>query len=112
MADTRSQSSTGVFDVYDGASSALIGAIPISPQDLTLLHNGSVVTVNYHTPRMLRAAFDLRNGAFTVIEIDGKLFVSDAEAVKLYIELLANIAKARKDPSKWISDAEGNPPIR
>jgi hypothetical protein len=101
-----------VFDVYEAATSALIGAIPISPQDLGLLHNGATITINFHTPRMLRAAFDIRNGAFTVIEIDGKLFVSDAEAVKLYITLLSDIANARKDPSKWISDAEGNPPVR
>jgi hypothetical protein len=40
------------------------------------------------------------------------LYVSDAEAVKRYIDLQALIENARKDPSKWISDAEGNPPVR
>jgi hypothetical protein len=100
------------FDVYDGASSALIGAIPISPLDLERLHNGMTITINYHMPRMLRAAFGQQGGAFTVIEIDGKLYVSDAEAVKRYIDLQALIENARKDPSKWISDAEGNPPVR
>ena len=104
--------SAEVFWIYE-ATGAQIGEIPISPQQLKALHAGGTVTIQYHTPRMLQGMLGQKNGAFDVTEIDGQLIVSSAEAVKQYIELQAQIAKAMKQPDKWTDpDAESNSPVR
>ena len=100
------------FDVYEPAG-ALIGAIPVSPRDRSVLHNGGTVTISFHTPRMLQQALGSHNGAFEVMETDGKLFTNNPEQVKQYIMLQTDIARAMKDRSKWSDpDAESDPPIR
>jgi hypothetical protein len=89
------------FDVYE-ASGAYIGAIPISPRDLSVLHNGGTITVTFHTPRMLRQVLDIMNGSFDLVEVDGKVISTHPELVKRYIEMQGNIARAMKQPEKWI----------
>jgi hypothetical protein len=100
------------FDVY-AADGALIGEIPISPQDLNLLHSGATIAINFHTPRMLRAVLEIMNGSFELIEIGGKIITAQPETAKRYIVMQADIARAMREPDKWIDpDAEGNPPVR
>ena len=100
-----------VFDVYD--NEALIGAIPISPQQRAQLQTGASITITYHTPRMLRQTIAARNGMFDVVVANNRLIVSNPEAVKQYIEMQLDIARAMKQPDKWTDpDAEGNNPIR
>ena len=101
-----------LFDVYE-ANGAQIGAVPISPRDLAVLHDGGTITVTFHTPRMLRQVLDIMNGSFDLIEVDGKIVTTQPETVKRYIEMQADIAKAMKDKSKWTDpDAESDPSVR
>ena len=101
-----------VFDVYE-ANGAHIGEIPISAQQRAVLHAGGRITIDYHTPRMLREMLGARNGSFDVREIDGRLLVSDAEQVKCYIAMQIDIAHAMKQPENWIDpDAESDDPVR
>jgi len=101
-----------LFEIYD-TSGAHIGAIPISPRDLAILHSGIAVTISFHTPRMLREAIANASGAFEVVEIDRKLIALNAEIVKQYITMQEQIAAAMKDPSKWIDpDAKSDDPVR
>jgi hypothetical protein len=101
-----------VFDVYE-ANGAHIGALPISPQDLSVLHNGGTLTITFHTPRMLRQVLDIMNGSFQLIEVEGKIITAQPETVKRYIDMQADIARAMKQPEKWTDpDAESNAPIR
>jgi hypothetical protein len=100
------------FDVYE-PNGAQIGAVPISPRDLSVLHNGGTITVTFHTPRMLRQVLDIMNGSFDLIEVDGKIVTTQPETVKRYIEMQADIAKAMKDKNKWSDpDAESDAPVR
>jgi len=101
-----------LFDVYE-SNGALIGAIPISPQQRNRLHAGSIITIMFHTPRMLREAIPIQGGQFDLVEDDGKILAADVETVKRYIEMQDAIAKAMRDPSKWIDpDAKSDPPVR
>ena len=101
-----------IFDIYD-PHLAHIGEIPISTRDRMQLHHGGTVTVIYHTPRMLRGMITPINGQFDIIETDNKLIVSDVEQAKRYILLNADVARAMKQPDKWIDpDAESNSPVR
>ena len=101
-----------IFDVYD-QDHAQIGAIPISPQQREQLHAGSVITISFHTPRMLNQLLGARNGAFDVREINGRLVVTDSEQAKRYIELQADVGRAMKQPEKWTDpDAESNSSVR
>jgi hypothetical protein len=100
------------FDVYE-AGGAQIGAVPISPQDLAVLHNGGTITITFHTPRMLRAVLEIMNGSFELIEVDGKIITAQPETAKRYIAMQTDIAKMMKQPETWTDpDAEGNPPVR
>jgi len=87
-----------LFDVYE-ATGALIGAVPISPLELDKLHNGQTITIMFHTPRMLRDKLGERNGVFEVLELDGKLFVTNPDDVKRYIELQKAIEENAKSNS-------------
>ena len=100
------------FDIYD-PHLAHIGEIPISPQQREQLHRGGTITMSYHTPRMLRELIGIRNGQFDVIETDNHLIVTDVEEAKRFIELQTDIARAMKQPDKWVDpDAESNAPVR
>ena len=104
MADT--------FDIYD-PNLAHIGEIPISTRDRAQLHRGGTITIVYHTPRMLREMVAVRNGQFDVKEINDRLIVTDIEQAKCFIELQADVARAMKQPDKWIDpDAENNSSVR
>ena len=101
-----------VFDVYD-ANAAHIGEIPISQRDRKQLHKGGTITIQYHTPRMLREFLGPRNGQFEITEIDGRLIVNDGEQAKRYILLNADVERAMKQPDKWSDpDAESDSPVR
>ena len=105
MADT--------FDIHD-VDRMLIGEIPISPQQREQLHRGLCITIQYHTPRMLREILGPRNGQFEVQEGDDhRLIVNDVEQAKAFIILQLDIARAMKEPDKWIDpDAKSDAPIR
>jgi hypothetical protein len=101
-----------VFDVYE-ANGTHIGELPISPEDLNLLHDGATITINFHTPRMLRQVLEIMNGSFELIEVDGKIITAQPEIVKRYITMQTDIARAMKEPNKWTDpDAESDAPIR
>jgi len=100
------------FDVYE-PTGALIGGIPISPQQRAQLHAGQTITIAFHTPRMLREAMPVASGSFEVTELEGKLIALNGEDVKRYIDMQAEIAKAMQDPSKWTDpDAKSDDPVR
>jgi len=92
-----------LFDVHE-ATGALIGGIPISPQDLATLHRGETVTIQFHTPKMLREELGAHNGVFEIMELDGKLLVTNPDAVKEYIELQEAIGK--------LKNAQSDRPVR
>ena len=67
----------------------------------------------YHTPRMLQGMLGQKNGMFEVTEVDGQLIASNPEEAKRYITMQIDIARAMKQPDKWIDpDAESNSSVR
>jgi hypothetical protein len=100
------------FDVFE-PTGALIGAIPISPQQRAQLHAGQTIIISFHTPRMLREAMPVASGQFEVTELEGKLIALNGDQVKRYIEMQGDIAKAMQDPRKWTDpDAKSDDPVR
>ena len=50
---------------------------------------------------------------FEVTEVDGQLIASNPEEAKRYITMQIDIARAMKQPDKWIDpDAESNSSVR
>jgi hypothetical protein len=90
-----------LFDVHE-PTGALIGAIPISPQQRQQLHAGQPITVMFHTPRMLREKIAVRQGTFELMELEGKLFAPNGDAVREYIELQAEIEKFHAENTRSV----------
>ena len=84
-----------MHDIVDG-DGAQVGTIPLSEKQLAQLKTGAAITVQWHTPRLLQSMLGMETGAFELRQDDGgKIIVTDAEPLRRYVALQANIKHAR-----------------
>jgi hypothetical protein len=84
-----------MHDIVDG-DGAPVGTIALSDKQLAQLQAGTAITVQWHTPRLQQAMLGMQSGAFELRQDEGgRIIVTDAESLRRYIALQANIKAAR-----------------
>lgn len=84
-----------MHDIVDG-DGAQVGTISLSDKQLEQLQAGTAITVQWHTPRLLQGTLGTQSGSFELHrDDDGRITVADAEPLRRYVALQANIKRAR-----------------
>jgi hypothetical protein len=85
-----------MIDVFDGDNN-LVANIPISEKQLAALDAGAEVAMIFHTPQLLRYVLGERNGSFSLQRQNGRIVTREAEALKAFAQLRADIVKAKME---------------
>jgi hypothetical protein len=84
-----------MHDIVDG-DGAPVATISLSENQVKQLQAGTAITVQWHTPRLLQSMLGMQAGAFELRQDEGgKIIVADAESLRRYAALQANIKRAR-----------------
>jgi hypothetical protein len=60
-----------------------------------LLESGTVISVLYHTPQLLRGTIDPINGSFMLRKEGEQIVTDNLDSIKRYVDLQALIARVR-----------------
>jgi len=84
-----------MHDIYD-RNGNLIASLPLSDQQAALLDKEGTLTVQYHTPQLLRHLLGDRNGTFDLHKDGGRIVAQASGSVRALAALLADAKKARE----------------
>ena len=82
-------------EIYD-SNGKLIGMIALSERNLELLNRGIEITIQYHTPQLMRAALGDTAGSFALAMQGGQIRVIDPTQLKTYCDLQTKIAETQR----------------